>query len=142
MTTKVRVLVANSETPILRTLKGALAANHYEIASVESAADAMKHIAAESPEIVLLDPALPDGDGRDVIRRIREWSDVPIIVISGARRSAEKVELLDLGADDFIDEPFDLGELMARAVTSGCKIETRGLCSRSVILRSIRNSGA
>ena len=78
----------------------------------------MKRIAAEAPDIVLLDLGLPDGDGKDVIRQVREWSDVPIIVLSAREREAEKIESLDLGADDYVNKPFNVGELMARMRTA------------------------
>ena len=79
-----------------------------------SVADGIKRVAAETPDIVLLDLGLPDGDGKDVIRRAREWSDVPIIVLSAREREAEKIDALDLGADDYINKPFNVGELLAR----------------------------
>ncbi len=62
----------------------------------------------------MLDLGLPDGDGKDVIRKVREWSDVPIVVLSARDREAEKIEALDLGADDYVNKPFGVGELMAR----------------------------
>jgi two-component system KDP operon response regulator KdpE len=64
--------------------------------------------------VVLLDLGLPDGDGKDVIRRAREWSDLPIVVLSAREREIEKIEALDLGADDYVNKPFNVGELMAR----------------------------
>ena len=67
---------------------------------------------------MLLDLGLPDGDGKDVIRRAREWSDLPIIVLSAREREAEKIEALDLGADDYVNKPFNVGELMARMRTA------------------------
>ena len=70
------------------------------------------------PDIVLLDLGLPDGDGKDVIRRAREWSDVPIIVLSARERETEKIESLDLGADDYVNKPFNVGELLARMRTA------------------------
>src|SRR6185437_2916448 len=96
----------------------ALEANDFEIISAGTAAEAIKRVAADSPDIVLLDLGLPDGDGKDVIRRAREWSDVPIIVLSAREREAEKIESLDLGADDYVNKPFDVGELMARMRTA------------------------
>jgi two-component system KDP operon response regulator KdpE len=100
MTAKMRVLVVDDEAAILRFLKPALEANNYEMTSAGTVAEAIKRTAAETPDIVLLDLGLPDGDGKDVIRRAREWSDVPIIVLSAREREAEKIESLDLGADD------------------------------------------
>jgi two-component system KDP operon response regulator KdpE len=118
MTANIRVLVVDDEAAILRFLKPALEANNYEMTSAGTAAEAIKRIAAETPDIVLLDLGLPDGDGKDVIRRAREWSDVPIIVLSAREREAEKIESLDLGADDYVNKPFNVGELMARMRTA------------------------
>ena len=114
MSANTRVLVVDDEAAILRFLKPALEANNYEMASVGTMAGAIKSIAAGAPDIVLLDLGLPDGDGKDVIRRAREWSDVPIIVLSARERESEKIEALDLGADDYVNKPFDVGELLAR----------------------------
>ena len=114
MSARLRVLVIDDEAAILRFLKPALEANNYEMASSGSVADGIKRVAAETPDIVLLDLGLPDGDGKDVIRRAREWSDVPIIVLSAREREAEKIDALDLGADDYINKPFNVGELLAR----------------------------
>jgi two-component system KDP operon response regulator KdpE len=88
------------------------------MASAATIADAVKRIAAEAPDIVLLDLGLADGDGKDVIRRVREWSDVPVIVLSARDREVEKIESLDLGADDYVNKPFNVGELMARMRTA------------------------
>jgi two-component system KDP operon response regulator KdpE len=118
MTAKTRVLVVDDETAILRFLKPALEANNYEMTSASTVAEALKRVAAESPDIVLLDLGLPDGDGKDVIRRAREWSDLPIVVLSAREREAEKIEALDLGADDYVNKPFNVGELMARMRTA------------------------
>jgi two-component system KDP operon response regulator KdpE len=114
MNARTRVLVVDDEAAILRFLKPALEANSYEMSSTDTVADAIKRIAAETPDIVLLDLGLADGDGKDVIRRVREWSDVPIIVLSAREREAEKIDSLDLGADDYVNKPFNVGELMAR----------------------------
>jgi len=114
MTTKTRVLVVDDEPAILRFLKPALSANDYEVATAGTVADATRRIAADAPDVVVLDLALPDGDGKEVIRTVRQWSDVPIIVLSARDRETEKIDALDLGADDFINKPFGVGELMAR----------------------------
>lgn len=118
MNTKSKVLVIDDEAAILRFLKPALEANGYEMATAGTVAEATKLIAAGSPDIVLLDLGLPDGDGKDVIRRAREWSDVPIIVLSARERETEKIESLDLGADDYVNKPFNVGELLARMRTA------------------------
>ena len=118
MTAKIRVLVVDDEAAILKFLKPALGANDYEVTTAGGVAEATKRIAAEGPDVVVLDLGLPDGDGKDVIRRVREWSDVPIVVLSARDREAEKIEALDLGADDFVNKPFGVGELMARIRTA------------------------
>ena len=118
MTSRIRVLVVDDEPAILRFLKPALEANNYEFISAGTVAEAIKRIAADSPDIVVLDLGLPDGDGKDVIRQVRAWSDVPIIVLSARDREAEKIEALDLGADDFVNKPFGVGELLARMRTA------------------------
>src|SRR6185437_580879 len=104
----------DDEAAILRFLKPALEANDYDIFATTTVADAIKQIAAATPDIVLLDLGLPDGDGKDVIGKVREWSDVPIIVLSAREREAEKIEVLDRGADDYVNKPFNVGELLAR----------------------------
>lgn len=118
MSAKTQVLVVDDEAAILRFLKPALEANGYEMTSAGGVTEATKRIAANSPDIVLLDLGLPDGDGKDVIRRAREWSDVPIVVLSAREREAEKIEALDLGADDYVNKPFNVGELLARMRTA------------------------
>lgn len=118
MSAKSRVLVVDDEAAILRFLKPALEANGYEMSSTATVADAVKRIAADAPDLVLLDLGLADGDGKDVIRRVREWSDVPIIVLSARDREIEKIDSLDLGADDYVNKPFNVGELMARMRTA------------------------
>lgn len=118
MNAKIRVLVIDDEAAILRFLKLALEANNYEMTSAGTVAEGIKRIAAETPDIVLLDLGLPDGDGKDVIRRAREWSDLPIIVLSARERETEKIEALDLGADDYVNKPFNVGELLARMRTA------------------------
>jgi two-component system KDP operon response regulator KdpE len=116
--TKLKVLVVDDEPAILRFLRPALEANDYELATAGTVAGAIKHIASDAPDIVVLDLGLPDGDGKDVIRKVREWSDVPIIVLSARDRESEKIEALDLGADDFVNKPFGVGELLARVRTA------------------------
>src|SRR5215510_7095464 len=118
MTARIRALVIDDEAAILRFLKPALEANNYEMVSAGTVAEGLKRIAGESPDIVLLDLGLPDGDGKDVIRRAREWSDLPIIVLSARERETEKIEALDLGADDYVNKPFNIGELLARMRTA------------------------
>ena len=118
MSARIRALVIDDEAAILRFLKPALEANNYDMTSAGTVAEGLKRIAAEAPDIVLLDLGLPDGDGKEVIRRAREWSDLPIIVLSARERETEKIEALDLGADDYVNKPFNVGELLARMRTA------------------------
>ena len=118
MTGKRRVLVVDDEAAILRFLRPTLEANDFEVDTTGTVAEATKRIARDLPDIVVLDLGLSAGDGKDVIRQVRDWSDIPIIVLSARDREAEKVEALDLGADDFVNKPFSVGELMARMRTA------------------------
>lgn len=118
MTSRIRALVVDDEPAILRLLKPVLEANNYQFSSARTVAESIKCIATDSPDIVVLDIGLPDGDGKDVIRHVRQWSDVPIIILSARDREAEKIEALDLGADDFVNKPFGVGELLARMRTA------------------------
>lgn len=118
MTHPTRVLVVDDEPAIHRFLSPALQANDYEVLRAETASDALRCIASETPDLVILDLSLPDMDGKDVITRVREWSDIPIIVLSARDREAEKIAALDRGADDFVNKPFGVGELMARLRTA------------------------
>jgi two-component system, OmpR family, KDP operon response regulator KdpE len=118
MTHPTRVLVIDDEPAIHRFLKPALEVNEYEVISAGTASEGLKRIASDAPDVVVLDLGLPDLDGKDVIARVREWSDIPIIVLSARDREAEKIAALDLGADDFVNKPFGMGELMARLRTA------------------------
>jgi two-component system, OmpR family, KDP operon response regulator KdpE len=118
MTSRIRALVVDDEPAILRFLKPVLEASNYEFISAGTVEESIKRIATDSPDVVVLDLGLPDGDGRGVIKHVRQWSDVPIIVLSARDREAEKIEVLDLGADDFVNKPFGVGELLARIRTA------------------------
>lgn len=109
-----RILVVDDEPQILRFLRPALVAAGYEVMTAANAAEARSTIATRSPDLVLLDLGLPDRDGKEVIADVRNWSNVPIIVVSARDREAEKVDALDCGADDYVNKPFGIGELLAR----------------------------
>ena len=114
---KPRVLVVDDEPQILRFLEPALKAGEFEVITAVTGAEAVKSTATKAPNIILLDLGLPDKDGKDVIREIRSWSQIPIIVLSARDREVEKIEALDLGANDYINKPFSIGELLARVRT-------------------------
>ncbi len=109
-----RVLAVDDEPQILRFLKPSLTAAGYDVVTAANGADALKAAGTQAPDIILLDLGLPDMDGKEVIRRLREWSKAPIIVLSARDRETEKIAALDLGADDYVNKPFGIGELMAR----------------------------
>ena len=109
-----RVLVVDDEHQIQRFLKPSLSAAGYEVIAAVNGAEALKAAATQAPDVILLDLGLPDMDGKAVIAELRAWSKVPIVVLSARDREAEKIAALDLGADDYVNKPFGIGELMAR----------------------------
>lgn len=108
------VLLIEDEIQMRRFLKAALEAHDYRLVEVGTAREAMAQATGRNPDIILLDLGLPDADGIDLTRRIREWSGTPIIVISARGREQDKIAALDAGADDYLTKPFSVGELMAR----------------------------
>jgi two-component system KDP operon response regulator KdpE len=108
------VLVIEDEPQMRRFLRASLASHGYDLCEAATAAEAVALATSRVPELVLLDLGLPDGDGVDLTRRLREWSHVPIIVISARGREADKVAVLDAGADDYLTKPFGVSELLAR----------------------------
>ncbi|KAF0229401.1 MAG: two-component system OmpR family KDP operon response regulator [Beijerinckiaceae bacterium] len=108
------VLVIDDEPQIQRFLRHSLAASGYQLLHAETAAAGLKAVAAQHPDIIVLDLGLPDLDGKAVIGQIRQTAETPIIVLSARDQEAEKIAALDLGADDFVAKPFGIGELLAR----------------------------
>ena len=116
--TERRILVVDDEPQIQRFLKPALMAVGYDVVQAGTVAEAKRAIATQAPDAVVLDLGLPDGDGKDVIAAVRAFSAVPIIVLSARDRESEKIQALDLGADDYVEKPFGIGELLARIRTA------------------------
>src|SRR5437763_9567897 len=108
------VLVVDDEPPIRRFLRTSLAASDYRVVEAEDAAGAMRLLATEKPDLVVLDLGLPDQSGLELIAEIRKTSAVPIVVLSARHDEGSKVEALDLGADDYVSKPFGMPEMMAR----------------------------
>jgi two-component system, OmpR family, KDP operon response regulator KdpE len=108
------VLLIEDEPQMRRFLRTALEPHGYDLVEAGTARDGLGHATAHNPDIVLLDLGLPDVDGLEVTRRIREWSRVPIIVLSARGQESDKVAALDAGADDYVTKPFAVGELLAR----------------------------
>ena len=109
-----RILVVDDDPQILRALRINLSARRYDVDVAPDGASALRIAAAQPPDLVVLDLGLPDMDGADVIRGLRGWTRVPIVVLSGRAGSADKVDALDAGADDYITKPFGVDELLAR----------------------------
>jgi two-component system KDP operon response regulator KdpE len=108
------VLVVDDEVEVMRFLRVTLGAQGYRVVEATTGQQGLVEAATRSPDLVLLDLGLPDLDGVEVARRIREWSAVPIIVLSARGQERDKIEALDAGADDYLTKPFGVGELSAR----------------------------
>jgi len=109
-----RVLVVDDENSIRRYLRAALGAQGFAVYEASNGEEAIKGVIANHPDIIILDLGLPDFDGIEVTRRLREWSQTPIIILSVREAENDKIAALDAGADDYLTKPFGTGELMAR----------------------------
>lgn len=114
MVNPIKILVIDDEPQIRRFLKASLDPKMFAFTEAVDADSGMRLIALENPDVVLLDLGLPDLDGIEVARQVREWSQVPIIVLSARGQETDKVKALDAGADDYLTKPFGVGELLAR----------------------------
>lgn len=108
------VLIVEDDKSIVHLLTTILSANEYRTVQVQKGREAIASISSHCPDVVLLDLGLPDMDGVDIIRSARQWTQIPIIVLSARSREKEKVEALDAGADDYVTKPFGTAELLAR----------------------------
>jgi two-component system, OmpR family, KDP operon response regulator KdpE len=111
------ILIVEDEEAISNFLAAILISNQYNLIKTDRGKEAISLAASHCPDLILLDLGLPDIDGIEVIKKIREWSNVPILVVSARGHEREKVEALDLGADDYITKPFGTSELLARIRT-------------------------
>lgn len=109
-----RILVIDDESQIRKLLKVSLKSQGFYIEESHDGRDGINKVAIIKPDLVILDLGLPDMDGKEVIREIREWSNVPIVILTARDQEQEKIEALDNGADDYITKPFGIGELLAR----------------------------
>jgi two-component system, OmpR family, KDP operon response regulator KdpE len=109
-----RVLIVDDEPQILRALRINLQARQYDVVTATDGAAALREAGASRPDLIVLDLGLPDLDGVEVIRKLRGWSPVPIVVLSGRSDSRDKIDALDAGADDYVTKPFSVEELLAR----------------------------
>lgn len=127
MNNRATVLIVEDETAIGNFIGTVLTANNYRPLRAPNGADALSMISSYCPDVVLLDLGLPDMDGLDVLKQTRQWTGIPVIVVSARGNEAEKVEALDAGADDYITKPFGSSELLARirtAIRHNIKMET------------------
>ncbi|MFO0554651.1 MAG: response regulator [Polyangiaceae bacterium] len=108
------VLVVEDEPQLRKFIRASLSSHGYRVVEAETAAEGVRLVTSHNPEIILMDLGLPDGDGIDLTRQLREWSRVPIIVLSARGREDDKVAALDAGADDYLTKPFGVNELLAR----------------------------
>ncbi len=113
-----RVLVVEDETNIASFITAVLKSNGYDVLRASNGSEAFIMISSGCPDIVILDLGLPDIDGQKIIKTVRTWSQIPIIVVTARTRERDKIAALDLGADDYITKPFGTGELLARIRTS------------------------
>jgi len=127
------VLVVDDEVQIRRFLRAGFELEGFAVHEAKDAAEALRAATLRAIDLVILDLALPDLDGGDVLERLRAWSDVPVIVLSVRSSEAEKVRLLELGADDYVVKPFGMAELLARA-RAALRRQTRGQAGESVVV--------
>jgi two-component system, OmpR family, KDP operon response regulator KdpE len=108
------VLVIDDEAPIRKFLRAGLEGQGYTLVEAATGQDGLTQAATRAPDLVLLDLGLPDIDGFEIVRRIREWSAMPIVVLTARGQEGDKIRALDAGADDYVTKPFSMGELLAR----------------------------
>ena len=111
---KWKVMVVEDDAPVRHLITASLSAEDYTVIAAQTAAEAVNLATTRNPYMILLDLGLPDGDGVEVIKQIRVWTETPIIVISARDEDTDKIEALDAGADDYLTKPFSVAELLAR----------------------------
>ncbi len=110
----VKILIVDDERPIRRFLRASLISHGHEVHEAETGVEALEQAAKVKPDLIILDLGLPDMDGLDVTRRLREWTTTPIIILSVREKEEEKIAALEAGADDYLTKPFGIGELIVR----------------------------
>jgi two-component system KDP operon response regulator KdpE len=108
------ILIVEDEPPIVRFLKASLEAHDYRLVVAETGAKALTLIHAQPPDLIVLDLGLPDMNGAEIIDSVRQWSQIPIIILSARDQERDKIDAFDRGADDYLTKPFGVGELLAR----------------------------
>jgi two-component system KDP operon response regulator KdpE len=128
-----QVLVVDDEPQIQRVLRPSLTASGYEVREATSGREALAAVREHSPDLIILDLGLPDMDGKEVLRKLRILTRTPVIVLSARDRESEKIAALDLGADDYVEKPFAMGELLARMRTALRHSQDAALDSECVV---------
>jgi two-component system KDP operon response regulator KdpE len=152
MTSRPKVLVIDDEPQILRALRTILGEKRFEVTTATRGEEGLARAAADPPDVIILDLGLPDMDGLTVIERLREWTQIPIIVLSVREADADKVEALDKGGDDYLTKPFSIEELLARIRVAlrhdarmqgslGETVVTAGPISIDLALHTVRRDG-
>ena len=118
MNIREKILVVEDEKTIARFISTVLSGSGYEAMQARSGAEALSMISSHCPDLIILDLGLPDMDGLDILRQLRSWSSLPVVVVSARSHEKDKVTALDLGADDYLTKPFGTDELLARVRTA------------------------
>ncbi len=121
-----RILIVEDDQPLLKFLRANLKARGYDVFVATDGQEALEQVEKELPDLILLDINLPKLDGIEVCKRLRQWSKIPILMVSARGQESDKVACLDLGADDYITKPFGVEELMARVRAAFRRVDTAG----------------
>ena len=135
METKTKILVIEDDKYISNFIAVSLKKGNYEVYISQSAADGLFMFASYRPDIILLDLGLPDQDGLEIIKELRQFTEIPILVVSARGQENDKIEALDMGASDYVTKPFHMGELMARIRVAERALALRGVNSEETIYK-------
>jgi two-component system KDP operon response regulator KdpE len=141
--TGARVLVVDDENGIRKLLQASLSSHGYEVFLAASGVEALREVPISRPDVIILDLGLPDLDGVDVTHTLREWTEVPIVVLSVRDQESDKIAALDAGADDYLTKPFSMGELEARlrvALRRSSRLESDGFKAGELTVDLIRRT--
>ncbi len=133
---KMLILVVEDDPAIRNLMSTTLKANDYRFITAENGAKAILQASSSQPDVVLLDLGLPDMDGVEIIRKIRSWSQMPIIVISARSEDSDKIDALDAGADDYLTKPFSVEELLARLRVTQRRLSFMGSSNADPVFRN------
>lgn len=136
---KAYILVVEDDVPVCNLITTTLKAHEYKFSSAKNGESAIMQASTHNPDIILLDLGLPDMDGVEVIKRIRSWSNMPIIVISARSEDRDKIEALDAGADDYLTKPFSVEELLARLRATQRRLTA--MQNQTIVISSIFENG-